>query len=242
VRRLLPTPADEVDVDAAYAVAADVPFHVRANMVASLDGAATEHGRSGGLSGAADKELFKVLRDHADAVLVGAGTVRVEGYRPPKPSPERRARRTAHGLGEVPRIVVVSGRLDLDPDAPLFTDNDVRPLVLTTSSAPPAERRRLEHVADVVDAGETRVDLADGLRAISAAGARRVLCEGGPHLLGQVVATGWLDELCLTLSPTVVGGDAMRILAGATLAPPVSARLAHVLEDDGFLFLRYATR
>lgn len=237
---MFPASGAPVDLDSAYAVDAGIPFHVRANMVSSVDGAATEHGRSGGLSGDADKALFKVLRDHADAVLVGAGTVRIEGYRPPNPAPDRRARRRANGVADVPRLVIVSGRLDLDPAAPLFTDNEVRPLVLTTSTAPPDRRRALAHVADVVDAGDGTVDLADAVDIVAATGSRRLLCEGGPHLLGQLAATGRLDELCLTLSPLLVGGDAMRILAGAAPNGPRDLRLRHVLVDDDFLFLRYA--
>ncbi len=240
MRRLFPTYADDLDVDAAYAIPDDVAFHLRANMVASVDGAATEHGRSGGLSGQADKDVFRLLRDHADAVLVGAGTVRVEGYHPPAPTPQRSARRRAFGVPDVPRIVVVSGRLDLDPTSPLFADAAVRPLILTVRSAPADARYRLEEVADVVDAGDTRVDLAAGVDAVARAGLRRVLCEGGPHLLGELLAARRLDELCLTLSPRLLAGDAMRIVAGTPLVSPLPLRLGHLLEQDEFLFLRYA--
>src|SRR5437899_1114982 len=149
MRQLLPRYAEEVDLDATYAVP-DRP-HLRANMVASVDGAASADGRSGGLSGPADKALFATLRGLTDVVLVGAGTVRAENYGPAHPSPKRRAWRRAMGLAEVPPIAVVSGRLDLDPAGRFFTEDVIaRPLVLTCAAAPADRRGALAKVADVL--------------------------------------------------------------------------------------------
>lgn len=240
MRRLLPLPAeDDVDLDAAYAVALPREgAHVRANMVGSVDGTARVRGVSEGLSSPGDKRIFTVLRGLADVVLAGSGTVVAEDYGPARPSAQRRSTRAGRGLAEVPPIAVVSGSLPFGPDARLFAGAEVRPIVLTCERAPQERRRALEPVADVVVAGDERVDLGVALAALAGRGLPRVLCEGGPHLLGELVAGGHLDELCLTVSPTLVGGD-LHVLATA-LRAPAALDLRHVLEEDGSLFLRYA--
>lgn len=235
MRRLLPDPAVEVDLDEAYAAGSSA--HVRATMVASADGASSVHGRSGGLSGAADRRVLSVLRGLADVVLVGAGTVRAEKYGPVRPTAERRARRRAAGLGEVPPIAVVTSRLDLDPAAPFFTAAEARPLLVTVEAA---DARPFAAVADVVTAGETELDHVAAVAALAARGLTRVLTEGGPRVLGTLLAAGLLDELCLTTSPLLTGGDAPRITAGARLPAPARLALLHLLEQDGYLFARYA--
>ncbi len=236
MRQLLPEIREQVDLDAAYALPGRP--HLRANMVASADGAAQLDGHSAGLSGAADRRVLSLLRGLSDVVLVGAGTARVERYGPARPSPQRRRRRRAAGLAETPAIAVVSARLDLDPAAELFTAAERPTIVLTCTSAPADRRAALDGVADVADCGEGSVDVALAVQALYERGLQHVLCEGGPTLLGQVLAAGLLDELCLTVSPVLVGGTALRIAQG----PPASAgrlQLAHLLEDDGVLFLRY---
>ncbi len=240
VRRLLPWPVrEEVDLDAAYWVDDPGRQHVSGAMVASVDGAAQADGRAGGLSGPADVRLFALLRWQADVLLVGAGTVRTEEYGGDRPSPERRAWRTDRGMAEVPRIAVVTRSCALDPAGPLFTDTLVRPLIVTCHAAPRERVATLAGVADVVTAGDETVDISVALDALAERGLRRVSCEGGPTLLAHVAAAGRLDELSLTVSPLLVGGRALRILSGSLLHVPARLRLAQVLEDDGFLFLRY---
>lgn len=240
MRRLLPLPVEEdPDLDAAYWVPDPGRQHVRAMMVASADGAAQAAGRSAGLSGPADKALFALLRGHAEVVLVGAATARVEGYGGARPPAARRAWRRARQLSEVPSIAVVTRSAELRLDGPLFTDTLVRPIVLTHAGVAAQRLAELAGRADVIVAGDGDVDLAVALDALAERGLRRVSCEGGPHLLAAVAAAGRLDELCLTLSPQALGGPATRILAGPPLDPPVELRLAHVLEDGGFLFMRY---
>jgi riboflavin biosynthesis pyrimidine reductase len=133
--------------------------------------------------------------------------------------------------------VLVSGRLDLDLDSPLFHGGGQRTIVVTHASSDTARRERLSDVAEVLVAGAEAVDVAVAVDALAARGLVRVLCEGGPHLLADVAAAGRLDELCLTLAPRVVGGVATRITAGATLDQ--SFELAHLLDNDGTLFARY---
>lgn len=249
MRRLLPPPdpADDrpgdvhlTDEELAAAYASPPGPWVRANMVATADGAAQSlQGRSGGISGEADKRLFGLLRALADGVLVGASTVRREGYGPARRRGQWAERRVAEGRAPVPTIAVVSGHLDLDPDAAVFTEAAQRTVVLTVSSAPADRRSALARVADVVDAGESTVDLGLAVKALHQRGLTSLLCEGGPRLLAQVAGAGVLDELCLTVSPLLTAGDATRVLNGLPLVPPLSMRLGHVLEEDGYLFCRY---
>ena len=224
MRQLLPTLVDPIDPVAVYGDLPAAPGRpaVRLNMIASVDGATTLAGVSGGLGGLADKALFTVLRSLADVVLVAAGTVRSEHY----------------GPSSTP-IAVVSRSLALDWDAPFFTAQLARPILVTVAQAPAAQRARATDVADVVIAGDRDVDLARALAALADRGHRAVLAEGGPTLNGQLAGAGLVDELCLTLSPRLAGGDAKRILDGASLPTPANLGLCSVCEQDGFLFLRY---
>jgi riboflavin biosynthesis pyrimidine reductase len=212
-----------------------------ANMVGGLDGSAAVRGRVGALSGGADAELFRRMRALADVVLVGAETVRRERYGPVRlPEPDRAAR-AATGRPPVPRVAIVTRSLDLDPGLPLLAaadDGGRRPLVITTGDADPARVDRLSPSADVVVAGEHRVDIAEMLGHLGARGHRVVLCEGGPTLLGEVVEADLLDELCLTLSP-VMGGDPLPMATTPAGGRLVRFRLVHAATADDALFLRY---
>jgi len=241
VRLLLPPPVqDDVDDETLtelYAYPADRPW-VRANMVSSLDGAVTgPDARSGSLATAADRRVFSVLRALCDVVLVGAGTARAEGYGPARVTPDRAALRARLGLREAPTIAVVSGSLDLDPSAPLFTEAHEPTLVLTHAGSPTDRQDALTLVADVGVVGENHVDVRAALSALHGRGLTRVLCEGGPHLLADVAAAGALDELCLTVAPVLEGGTAPRILTGPPLDLPM--QLGHVLEEEGTLLTRW---
>lgn len=229
--------------------------HVRGIMVASLDGAATgPDGRSGSLGDAADRRVFAALRALADVVLVGAGTVRAEGYAdvqvPARLRPVRAAR------GRAPRVelavVTASGAV---PEAVL----DAGALVVTASGAPGLAhlRARLGDdrlvVADPADPPEpgapARVDVTAAVRALAARGLRHVHAEGGPSLLHELLGAGVLDELCLTLSPLLVGGLAHRPLVGggpawpgrtpAPLPAPARLELAHLLRSGDTLLGRW---
>ena len=226
MRQLLPSFLDPVDPLAVYGdpPAGDGRPGLRYNMIASVDGATAVDGVAGGLANQADKDLFHLLRSLADVVLVAAGTVRAEGY----------------GPSRVP-IAVVTRSCNLDWESRFFTAQDARPVVVTVTTAPAEARSRAAEVADVVVAGERDVDLAKAVGALGERGWRKVLCEGGPTLNGQLAAAGLLDELCLTLSPRMVGGNAKRILAGPLLPGPPTYTLASACEQDGFLFLRYRT-
>ena len=226
---------------------------VRANMIASADGAATLNGRSGGLSGAADRLVFSVLRSLADVILVGAGTARAEKYRPVKPGEIWAELRD--GRAPTPPVAVVTTKLGLDLDSPLLAGapEGSRTIVVTTEQCPQDRRAAAAaRQADVLVAGEDRVAPADMIEVLAARGHRRILIEGGPHLLGEIAAAGLLDELCLTFSPVLEHGRAGRILIppyevapgqegqeGTAAWPPADLTLAHVLEDNGSLLCRY---
>lgn len=232
---------DDAALDALYAVADRGVRHLRVNFVTSIDGAVSLDGYSEGLSGPADKRVFALLRDQCDALLVGAGTLRHEGYRGLELPERRAAKRVAQGLAAQPTLVIVSARLALEPDHPAFAESPVRPCVLTCAAAPSDRIAALAEVADVLVLGEETVDLPAGLAELARRGLPQVLCEGGPHLLAALTAADAVDEFCLTIAPMLVGPGSGRITAGAATCPdPLRFTPASVLAADGNLLLRYA--
>src|SRR5215467_13995416 len=197
-------------------------------MVVSLDGAATLLGRSGGLSSEWDQQVFAMLRALTDVILVGAGTVRAEHYGPVRPESEGlRWAWLRKGRTPSPPIAVVTRRLDLDLDSPLVTEapEHARTIIITTESAP--------------------ADRPAAVAGLTMRGHRRILAEGGPHLLSEIANAGHLDELCLTVSPLLAGPGAGRITQGPPLPDAMGVRpftLAHLLADEGYLFCRYVRR
>lgn len=244
MRMLWPTPLDDVtddDLERLYGFPGDLdrPW-VQVNFVSSADGAATLDDRSEGLSSPADKRIFLLGRDLADVVLVGAGTARAEGYRGARTTPERQDRRRRLGLTELPPIAVVSGSARIDPESSLFTDTKVPPIVITTAAAPEDRRAALaEAGADVILAGDQVIDLTTALKELNARGLRRIDCEGGPLLFGELIAAGLVDQLCLTVAPVLAGAYAPRIAMGRTAVEAARLDLASILSEDGFLMLRY---
>jgi riboflavin biosynthesis pyrimidine reductase len=240
MKRLLPDPVSEVELVDAY-VPPEPPVDrpsVRCNMISTIDGAIAVNGRSGLLGGPADRRVFAVLRSWADVIVVGAGTVRAERYGPVRLDDGLRDRRRARGQQPVPPIAIVTRSGNLDWSSSLFTEAEVRPLVVTSSDSDVESRVRGEQVADFVFAGTERVDVSSALRALQGLGHRSVLLEGGPGLNADFVAAGLLDELCLTLSPRLVAGSGSRLFAGPELMPPVDVEVGQLLEEDGFLFFR----
>jgi riboflavin biosynthesis pyrimidine reductase len=229
---------DDRGLAAAYAYRS--PAWLRANFVSSADGAAYVDGRSDGLSSDGDKRLFRLLRALADVVLVGAGTARTEKYKPARVRPELAGLRGDRPA--VPPIALVTRTLGLDLASPLFTGAapEARTIVITCAAAPADARQRAAEVADVIVAGDEKVDLAGALKALADRGLGQVLCEGGPHLFGDLAAAGLVDELCLTLSPLLAGPGASRIIAGTRFDAARWLRLAHLLTTgDSFLYARY---
>ena len=217
---------------------------LRANMIESIDGAGSLNGRSGGLSGDADRLVFAVLRSLADVILVGAATARAEKYRPVHEQ-EIWPKLRGEEQQPTPPIAVVTRELNLDLDSPLVSaaPGGARTILLTTEAAPAGRREAASTHADVVVTGRDSVTPSAAVQELASRGYRNVLLEGGPSLLRQVAGAGLLDDLCLTFSPVLEGGMSGRILsppgAAAGEGPLARLSLAHVLEDDGSLLCRY---
>jgi riboflavin biosynthesis pyrimidine reductase len=215
------------------------------NMIATADGRATVDGRSGALGGIADRALFHELRAAVDGVLVGAGTVRAERYGRLIREERVRRLRASRGLPEEPLACIVSGRLALSPEVPLLREAASRVVLLTASAASLPEVPA--HV-DYVRAGSGQLDLPGAIAALAERfSVQTLLCEGGPHLALELLSAGLLDELLLSLSPLLVGGEpsggeAMRLLAGPELAQPIALELLSVMRHEQALFLRYRVR
>jgi riboflavin biosynthesis pyrimidine reductase len=242
MRRLWPEPGTVDDIGALVAAEPRAPHASRpwllVNMVASLDGAITIGGRSGGLGGEADRAMFFALRHVADVVLVGAGTARAEDYGPSRAPEGVRAARVARGQAALPRLAVVTRSLDLDPSARLFGDASNRPWVITHQDADAGRVATLGEVADVIQVGDGEVDLVAALGRLRADGAGVVTCEGGPALNGDLIAHDLVDEWALTIAPLLVSGDAGRSSRGP-LPDPRRFELARLLEADGELLGRW---
>jgi riboflavin-specific deaminase-like protein len=239
VRQLLPEARPDVSPYDAYR--SDGPL-LRCNMVMSLDGSVVDReGRSGGLGGAGDREVFRTLRALCDAVLVGAGTARAEGYGPHRLRADLAARRRADGRPAPAAVVVVSRSLRLDPDAALFTDARTPTVVLTCAAAPAERLAVLRRRGVVLSAGGEHVDLAAGVRRLrDELGFGQLLCEGGPALNAGLLDADLVDELCVTVAPRLLGAP------GRPLVEPLGAArqldLLALLTDDGELFARYGVR
>lgn len=230
---------DERALEELYSSPPDVRRWLAVNFVASVDGAVEIEGRSGGLSSAADQRVFRLGRELADVVLVGAGTAMAERFRGVRPDEVSADRRHRHGLEPIPPIAVVTTGASLPPDAPVVLDTVVPSYVITCATCPSELREAWTRAgARVVVAGDAAVDLGAALEVLAASGARRIGCEGGPRLCGALLHAGLVDELRLTISALLVAGHADRIVSGDALGP-LSVRLASVVTDADNLMLRY---
>jgi len=212
----------------------DRPYVVL-DMVASLDGKAVLEGRTRGLSSDTDRAIFHQLRTQADAVMVGAGTVRTERYGRMVKRPDLREKREREGLAPDPLAVIVSGSLALPPDLPLLQDPESRVLIATGSDA------ELGDIPASVAYERTGDDLRLLLARLRAEhGVRSVLCEGGPTLNFHLLGGGLVDELFLAISAQIVGGvAALTIVGGGAFIEPASAELVWLAEAEGDLFTRW---
>ncbi len=243
LRRLHPDPA-ELELESLYAGLTlpdggpEQAAWVALSMVASVDGAVAVAGGSDGLGGRADRLALSRLRAANDVSLVGAGTVRAERYGPLTGSARRRDDRVARGLGPVPRLAIVTASGRLDPDLPVFGDASQPPLILTGDAADHTAVQRLGDRAEVHTLPGAQVAVTHAIDRLAELGLRRVLCEGGPQLNQAVLAADRVDEVFLTLAPSLVGGPAARIIHGREEVARQLA-LVSVFEHGGDLLLRY---
>ncbi|OBI44330.1 hypothetical protein A5708_01935 [Mycobacterium colombiense] len=215
----------------------DAPDGVRANMIFSADGAAAFGGRAGPLSCPTDQRLLHILRGLADVVLVGAGTARAENYGPVKLSDAARARRHHEGRAEPPPIAVVSRSGELPPR--LFSNPD-QPPILVTCARTAAQQDPDDDRQHVMVAGEDLVDVSRAVAMLREQGMRRILCEGGPTLLDELVEADAVTEICVTLAPKLAASQPVgQRPHPARLPAPVTMQLEHALVCDGYLYLKY---
>lgn len=246
VNVLPPSIADLSDDDLLELYTADAggPW-LRVNFVATLDGSASTAGVSGSLGGADDLRVFDLLRRVADVVLVAAGTVRDEGYGPMVLHDTDVAWRRAHGMPDHPVFAIVTGSLSLDPGSRVFTAAPVRPVVLTSATAAASSKAlALAEVADVVPCSADDPDSVDAGRirgVLADRGLGTIHCEGGPSFLGALIAADAVDELTLTIDPSLEGGEGPRIARGSS---PELRRMrpAHVLLGAGGVLLTRSVR
>lgn len=242
IHRLFPEPTgplDDVQLEACYQW--PVTDGLRANFVASLDGIIELDGQSGPLAAPADQAVFMTLRSLCDAILVGSGTVRAEHYGRVRLRADRRQRRTARNQSPLPALAVISDSADLDPNSHLFDatgDEPSAPIVITSEAAPAERVEALQASAEVVVAGERRVDAGAAAAALEERGYHRILCEGGRRVFGRLLAASLVDELCLSLAPTLAGPGHLQ-LAGCDPHPPYQLHLHELYEGDGLVMARY---
>ena len=243
MRRLLPEPAADVTVPELIAELhpSDDPRedrpHVMTNFVLTLDGKATIGGVSGPIGTRRDTAMLVGLRTRVDAVMIGAGTMREECYGRVMADPAKRERREEDGLPRDPLMVLVSGRLDLPWEAPLFTEGGGQVLIFTTSDDdPPATETPVQLVR-----GEGMVDLSAALERLRTEhGVRSLLCEGGPNLHAQLLQAGLVDELFVTHAPKLAGGEGPGLVAGLPEAERPLELIWLVAEPEtDELFARY---
>jgi riboflavin-specific deaminase-like protein len=238
--RLIPDPGPTtipeqiIQLDLISGARADRPYVVT-NFAITVDGKATLHGRSGSIGSDRDTEMLVCLRTRVDAVMIGGGTMRAERYGRPIADPGKRGRRERRGLSQDPLLVIVSGRLDLPWDAPVFEDRGARVLIFTTSDADPPETAAQVRVVR----HEGHVDLIEALAYLrTERGVRALLCEGGPRLHAQLLDAGLADEMFVTHAPKLAGGDGPGLAVGLPeLERPLE--VAWLLEEDGELYARY---
>ena len=212
-------PVSDHDLRKLYA-APSLPW-LRVNMVSTLDGAVTgETGRSGSINNEVDGRIFALLRDLADVIVVGAGTARIEGYRP----------------ADRPLVVVSrSGRV---PER-LRGAEKGQVLLAGCQSAEAGleEAREILGPDNVLVLGSHRVDLVELKRRLVERGFEHLLCEGGPHLLRDLLDQGAVDELDATVVPRLVAGFHPRLTDGPPIDVPL--RLQTLLEEDGTLLVQW---
>ena len=209
------------------------------NMIASSNGLATLDGLSGKLGGDEDREVFKTLRGMADFILVGLKTVLEERYNPPKLDNKLAAFRESSGKDRLPRVVVASNSLEIDPGIPLFASELYSPILVTSESSPLNKRQSLAKKYDIVLSGEERVDFMEAINALTEGKGGIVLVEGGPSINKQLVAADLFDELCITVSPFHSNDASGELVTTDKSYPDGDMEEARRIEVNDYIFYRY---
>jgi riboflavin biosynthesis pyrimidine reductase len=216
----------------------DPPHGIRANMVLTPDGAGAFHGRTKAITDDADQILLSHLRGHADAIIVGAATIQAEHYGPVTLSAEVRAKREENGYSVAPPLVVVTAHATLSPTLRVFDPEGPRTIVATLASSA-EQATELREVADVIVVGDDEIDLTRLVAELRDRDLQRLLCEGGPFLLGRLIEEDLVDDMCLTLSPYLAGSQPTTMQPASNRVSPTRLALQHVLTRNELLYLRY---
>jgi riboflavin biosynthesis pyrimidine reductase len=223
-------------LDLGHRAGASRPY-VICNFVSTADGKATASGRTAQLGGESDRVAFHLLRTQVDAVLAGTGTLRVERYGPLVRQAPLVEIRLAEGRAAQPLAAIVSRSGNVPFEIPLFADPESR-IALYVPSGTEVPSCAAGLIVHELSGNEN--ELAAALRSLREDhDVRSLLCEGGPSVFNAMLEAGLVDELFLTLAPSIVGGGELGITAGAPLQRLLPLRLVWVLGQDGTLFLRY---
>lgn len=244
------------ELDRIYGLVGLPPSVLYSNFVISIDGVATLGGVSAGsvisAKYSADRFLMALLRACADAVVLGAGTLRATpdhvwtpAHVYPELSDSFASLRRTLGRSTEPRLVVLTVRGELDVAHPALKRGAT---IITTAAGSRTLDGRLPITCDVVTMGESeRLDPGRVVHVLRDRGFSVLLTEGGPHLIGELVGQGLLDEAFITISPVVAGRDReprLGMVEGVELQPHPGrwSRLLSARRHGDYLFLRYGLR
>lgn len=241
MRRVVPPGAADTEVPYAdLAPPTDRPW-LALGMVSSVDGAVTVDGRSGELGGEGDLRAFRAVRALGDVVLVGARTAVVESYRPTW-TPHAEAARAARGQPPLPELALVTGSGDVPGDLRALEDPERPPLLLTTEAGAALARERVGERARVVvvpDDGTGHVEVAAAVTTLAERGLPRIVCEGGPTLNHALLTAGVVDELFVTVAPSLVGQASVGLAGPPLVDGPVGLDLHELRVHGSELLCRY---
>lgn len=214
-------------------------------MIATLDGKAVVGGPAStwAIGTEDDHRLFKQIQRNCDAVIAGAGVMREDDIPYPRITPEEAARRTRRGLRPRPLWVIVSRSGRLSPDLRLFRADPADTLLVTTEKADPQALAALAGRTRVRVCGAETLDVPALMTALRREhGVRRLNSIGGPHLNGDMLEAGVIDELFLTLAPKIQNGrHGVTLFEGAPFPPErlANATLVSLYRSGDELYLRY---
>ena len=233
---------EDVYTDLMFEPPADRPYIIL-NMVSSIDGKTTINGelRKVRIGSSVDRCLMEWIRLPCDMVMRGAETVRVNpAYT--GVSGELQARRRELDMPDQPLAAIVSASCNLPLDQPMFSDSPRRPVVVTTAQAPAEPLAALRDKADILQAGEARVDPERAVKLLQEKyGVRRLLLEGGPRLNYDFLRAGLIDEIFWTVAPKLIGRDKDKTMVEGrdVFHPMPNARLVTAFLHEDEFFLRY---
>lgn len=241
LKQLWPIAKEEVSLFDAYATTSkNDTTYLRINMVSSIDGAISIKGKAIELSSDIDRVVFHSLRSFTDLVLVGAGTMRIEEYKPVSLTIEEQSKRIERNQKAIPPIAVVTRSGEFNFTTDFFSKAVTKPIIITTEIG--ARVAQNNGLADIIICGKSQVDLNFAIKELNLLGYKNILCEGGPSLNADLLKENLVDELCLTINPILVQGDGKRIFDGPIIDTPKSFKISNIFTQNDQLFFRYTKK